>query len=72
MKQHLARVVDNRLLWGSTQVLRIQSPEIARAMRGRVVLDPYRTLERRAALAAGLDYYALGAPPARIGEQASC
>ncbi len=54
MKQHLARVVDNRLLWGTTQLLTIQSPELARAMRpGQLALardpstlDPYlrRTL----------------------------
>lgn len=50
----------------------IAPAEIARAMQGRIVLDPYRVLERRAAFDAGLDYYTLGAPPARIREQARC
>src|SRR6266536_1201312 len=37
------------------------APErIARAMRGRIVLDPYRVLDRTRALAAGLEYHALG------------
>jgi len=34
--------------------------EIARVMRGRLVLDPYRVLDRRAAQSADLDYYGLG------------
>jgi UDPglucose 6-dehydrogenase len=33
---------------------------IARAMRGRVVIDPYRVLDRGRAIAAGLEYHALG------------
>lgn len=54
MKQHLARVVDNRLLWGTNQLLTIHSPELARSMRpgqfalarDPCTLDPYlrRTL----------------------------
>lgn len=34
--------------------------EIADSMRGRVVLDPYRVLNEKDALAAGLDYVTLG------------
>lgn len=37
--------------------------EIARALRGRVVLDPYGVLDRGAAASAGLAVYALGRPP---------
>lgn len=39
---------------------RIAAARIARRLRGRLVLDPYRVLDRRAALAAGLDYRTLG------------
>jgi UDPglucose 6-dehydrogenase len=35
--------------------------DLARIMRGRLVLDPYRVLDPSAALAAGLDYRTLGA-----------
>jgi UDPglucose 6-dehydrogenase len=34
--------------------------DLARAMRGRVVLDPYRVLDAGKARAAGLDYHTLG------------
>jgi UDPglucose 6-dehydrogenase len=34
--------------------------DLARAMRGRLVLDPYRVLDRKAASAAGLDHRTLG------------
>lgn len=34
--------------------------DIAAAMRGRLVLDPYRVLDEKAALAAGLDHVTLG------------
>jgi UDPglucose 6-dehydrogenase len=40
----------------------ISPREIAKALHGRVVLDPYGVLDRREARAAGLDYYALGVP----------
>jgi UDPglucose 6-dehydrogenase len=36
---------------------------IARAMPGRIVLDPYGVLDPKAAVAAGLDMYTLGRPP---------
>ena len=46
------------------------APEnIARAMRGRIVLDPYRVLDRTRAIEAGLDYYTLGAPAHPLGER---
>jgi UDPglucose 6-dehydrogenase len=34
--------------------------DIARSLRGRIVLDPYAVLDRKAAEAAGLTYYTLG------------
>jgi UDPglucose 6-dehydrogenase len=40
----------------------ISAEDIARALRGRVVLDPYRVLAAKAANAAGLDYFTLGQP----------
>jgi UDPglucose 6-dehydrogenase len=39
---------------------RIAPVEIARSLRGRIVLDPYAVLDRKAAEAAGLVYYTLG------------
>jgi len=32
-------------------------------MKGKTVLDPYRVLDGRACVAAGLTYYTLGMPP---------
>ena len=45
----------------------IEPAEIARRLRGRLVVDPYRVLDRREALDSGLDYRTLGvaAEPAR-------
>jgi UDPglucose 6-dehydrogenase len=37
--------------------------ELARVMKGRTVLDPYRVLDGRACVAAGLTYHTLGMPP---------
>jgi UDPglucose 6-dehydrogenase len=37
----------------------------ATAMRGRVVIDPYRVLNAGKAVSAGLDYFTLGARPLR-------
>ena len=37
--------------------------DIARRLRGRVVVDPFSMLDRAAAAAAGLDHVVLGAPP---------
>jgi UDPglucose 6-dehydrogenase len=39
--------------------------ELACAMRGRVIVDPYRVFNAAAMVAAGFDYFALGAPPSR-------
>jgi len=39
---------------------RIAPADIARSLRGRIVLDPYAVLDRKAAEAAGLVYYTLG------------
>jgi UDPglucose 6-dehydrogenase len=42
---------------------------IARAMRGRLLLDPYRLFAGPAVAALGLDYFTLGAPPLRAACQ---
>jgi UDPglucose 6-dehydrogenase len=39
---------------------RIAPTDIARSLRGKIVLDPYAVLDRKAAEAAGLAYYTLG------------
>ncbi|MGA7803427.1 nucleotide sugar dehydrogenase [Bradyrhizobium sp.] len=39
---------------------KLSPAELAKAMRGNIVLDPFRVLEPKAALAAGLDYRTLG------------
>ena len=46
----------------------LRPADLARVMRGNTVLDPYRVLDGRAAVAAGLDYLTLGAPPRRAKE----
>jgi UDPglucose 6-dehydrogenase len=38
-------------------------PDLARVMRGRLVLDPYRLLDGTALAAAGFRYHTLGRPP---------
>ena len=38
----------------------IELEQLAKALQGRVVIDPYGMLDRRAAIAAGLDYHRLG------------
>ena len=43
----------------------LKPADLARAMRGKTVLDPYRVLDGAAVAAAGLDYLTLGAPPLR-------
>ena len=40
----------------------IAPEEIARWLKGRIVLDPYAVLAAEAAFAAGLRYYTLGRP----------
>jgi UDPglucose 6-dehydrogenase len=39
---------------------RIDITQLANALRGNVVIDPYGMLDRRAAIAAGLQYHKLG------------
>lgn len=46
--------------WPVYRDLRIA--DLARVMRGRVLIDPYRLLDGRAAVAAGFEYHALGMP----------
>ena len=41
----------------------LRPADLARAMKGRAVLDPYRVLDGRACVAAGLTYHTLGMPP---------
>ena len=46
--------------------------DIARAMRGRIVLDPYGVLDHGAAAAAGLDLFTLGRRPSRAAGVSQC
>jgi len=43
----------------------LKADQLARAMAGRTVIDPYRVLDGKAVAAAGLDYFTLGVPPLR-------
>ena len=43
----------------------IPPSQIAKVLRGRIVLDPYAVLDHKAAFAAGLDIFTLGKPPLR-------
>jgi UDPglucose 6-dehydrogenase len=45
------------------QYRELQPADLARVMKGRTVLDPYRVLDGRACAAAGLTYHTLGMPP---------
>ncbi len=45
------------------QFRELKASDLARAMRGRIVIDPYRMLDAVAGAAAGLEYFTLGAPP---------
>jgi UDPglucose 6-dehydrogenase len=45
------------------QYRQLRPADLARAMKGRTVLDPYRVLDGRACVAAGLTYHTLGMPP---------
>lgn len=47
------------------QFRELKAVDLARAMRGRIVIDPYRVLDGAAGAAAGLDYFTLGVPPLR-------
>jgi UDPglucose 6-dehydrogenase len=46
----------------------LKPADIAKTMRGKLVLDPYRVLDGRAVAAAGLDYVTLGVPPLRAAK----
>ncbi|WP_448951165.1 nucleotide sugar dehydrogenase [Labrys neptuniae] len=48
----------------------ISPTDIAKALSGRIVLDPYGVLDQRQAWQAGLDYYTLGLPHERINGSA--
>ncbi len=43
----------------------LKADQLARAMTGRAVIDPYRVLDGKTVVAAGLDYFTLGVPPLR-------
>ncbi len=45
------------------QYRELQPADLARVMKGRTVLDPYRVLDGPACAAAGLTYHTLGMPP---------
>ena len=49
----------------------LQPAALARAMKGRVIIDPYRVLDGQALAAAGFDYLTLGAPPQRSSRAAA-
>ena len=44
--------------------------ELARAMRGRIIVDPYRVLDMGAVAAAGFSYFTLGVSPSRAARKA--
>src|SRR5262249_55275570 len=43
----------------------LEPVDIGSVMAGRTLVDPHRVLDARASVAAGLDYFTLGAPPRR-------
>ncbi len=45
------------------QYRELRPADLARVMKGRTVLDPYRVLDGQACAAAGLTYHTLGMPP---------
>ena len=47
------------------QFRELKAREVAHALRGHTVIDPYRVLNGAAIAAAGLDYFTLGAAPLR-------
>jgi UDPglucose 6-dehydrogenase len=62
----LAAVKDADVLVIATpwpQYRDLKPAELARAMKGKTVLDPYRVLNGRACAAVGFTYYTLGMPP---------
>lgn len=60
----VARGVDALVImtpWPAYRDLNVTA--FAEVMAGRVIIDPYRVLDGKAVVAAGLDYFTLGAPP---------
>ena len=43
----------------------LKADHLAHVMVGRIIIDPYRVLDGKVVVAAGLDYFTLGAPPLR-------
>ena len=41
----------------------LKTDQLARAMTGHTLIDPYRVLDGKTFVAAGLEYFTLGAPP---------
>jgi len=59
----VAEGADAVLLMTPWPVYRQIDPrELARRMRGRTIVDPYRLLDPQAAAAAGLSIYSIGRP----------
>ena len=50
----------------------LRPADLAAAMSGRVVVDPFRVLEPEVARAAGLSYFTLGAPGVDSGQVPTC
>lgn len=48
----------------------LKAADLAKVMAGKTVIDPYRVLAGHACVAAGLDYFTLGAPPQRAAGRA--
>jgi len=49
----------------------LETDQLASAMTGRTLIDPYRVLDGKGVVAAGLDYFTLGAPPLRASGRAA-
>ena len=47
------------------RLAKLDAEALRARMRGRIVLDPWNVLDRRACLVAGLDHLGLGRPPQR-------
>ena len=43
----------------------LKTDQLARAMTGHTLIDPYRVLDGKTVVASGLEYFTLGAPPLR-------
>jgi UDPglucose 6-dehydrogenase len=60
------------ILTAWSQYRAIAPTDIAKALRGRIVVDPYGVLDSRQAVKAGLDIYALGRPPLIASNRQKC